>query len=154
MEFALYRFLRYILGSDHIPVYRHGLSHIETYEVLEEDLARLESEGSDVGFDFQIAQACFTVAVSILVTLVTNPPPDANQKTFTVFVVVVVVGFLGAFVFGFKWYKNRNAFSRTLQKIRDQRVGPVGVASKELRLSELAQMPAQQPSITQQDQPE
>jgi hypothetical protein len=148
MEYTLYRavlFLRTKMESGNIPVRRHGLSHVETYDVTADELERIEREGSDVGFDFQISQFCLTVAISFFVGLILSPPPDSNPKTFIVFVVLVVVGVLVGFIFGIKWYKNRGAFSRTISRIKERQIGPVGEEGKELKAGDLEKLTPSEP---------
>ena len=72
------------MGPLHIPILRHGLHHLETYEITADELNRIEREGGDIGFDFQIAQFCLTIAASFLANLLISPPPDNRPKTFTV----------------------------------------------------------------------
>ena len=82
MEYALYRLLVKVLpmGPSQIPLRRHGIGHVETYEVLDHELNQLEREGCDVGFDFQVAQFCLTSALSFLVGLVLSPPQTAVPR--------------------------------------------------------------------------
>jgi len=103
MEYALYRLLVRVLpmGPSQIQLRRHGIGHVETYEVLDHELNQLEKEGCDVGFDFQVAQFSLTTALSFLVGLILSPPPDGSPKTFVVLVVIVVVGFFMAAVLEF-----------------------------------------------------
>lgn len=151
MEYFLYRaisgLLRQFMGSGHIPIRRHGLAHVETYDVTADELTNIEREGSDVGFDFQVAQFCLTLGASFLGGILISPPPPDRPQTFTFMVVVIVVGFLLGAIFGIKWFRARGAFSATIRRIRERQVGPVGEEGKELRPSELAGLPATQPNL-------
>jgi hypothetical protein len=137
------------MGSGHIPIRRHGLSQVETYEVTADELERIEREGGDVGFDFQICLFCLTLASSFLIGLILSPPPDSKPKIFIVFSVLVVVGFLVGIVFGLKWYFSRNAFSVTLAKIRARQIGPIGEEGREFKPSDLANLPSVEPTPKQ-----
>lgn len=148
MEYTLYRAISHLLNivdSGHIPIRRHGLSHVETYEITADELKRIEQEGSDVGFDFQIGQFCLTLAASFLIGLILSPPPDDHPKTFVVFTVLVVVGFLMGIIFGIKWFVSRRSFSFTIREIRERQVGPIGEEGRELKPSELDQIPSTEP---------
>jgi hypothetical protein len=135
-------FLR-LMNPGHIPVRRHGLSHVETYEVTADELDRIESEGADVGFNFHIGLACLTTATSFLVVLFTSPPPDNQPKTFIVFVVIIVVGFLAGIIFAIKWFLARGAFAAVIRRIRERQVGPLGEKGQELKLEQLEDLPSE-----------
>lgn len=134
------------MNLGHIPVRRHELSHVETYEVTADELDRIESEGADVGFHFHIGLFCLTMATSFLVGLILSPPPDSSPKTFVVFAVVVVVGFLVGIIFGIKSYLSRGAFAGTIRRIRERQIGPLGEKGSELGPSQLAQLPSEESS--------
>jgi hypothetical protein len=142
MEYALYRLLVRVLpmGPSQIQLRRHGIGHVETYEVLDHELNQLEKEGCDVGFDFQVAQFSLTTALSFLVGLILSPPPDGSPKTFVVLVVIVVVGFFMAAVFGIHWYRSRSAFAATIRTIKERQIGPVGDEDHQLKPAELASL--------------
>lgn len=151
MEFAISRLLSsswgLSMGSANIPLRRHGLSHVETYDVTADELDRIESEGRDVGFDFQVALFCLTLAASFFVSLLLSPPPADKPKTFIVIAVIVVVGFLLGVIFLIKWLRSKKALSLTLRRIRERQVGPVGEEGKELKPSDLANLPSVEPGI-------
>jgi len=134
------------MDTGHIPVRRHGLSHVETYDVTSDELERIEAEGADEGFNFHIALFCLTMASSCLLGLVLSPPPNDKPKTFVVLVVLVVVGFLVGLIFGIKWFIGRGAFSATIRRIGDRQVGPLGEKGGELGPSELQALPSEEES--------
>jgi hypothetical protein len=149
MEFALYQFIlrivRVMSSSGQIPIRRHGIRDVEAYDVTADELERIQREGSDVGFDFQIAQFCITLAGSFLTGLILSPPPPTARNTFDVFVVLVVVGFFLGAIFGVKWYRNRGAFSETIRKIKERQIGPVGDEQHQLKASELDELQLVEP---------
>ena len=132
------------MDSGHIPIRRHGLSHVENYDVTSDEIDRIEAEGADVGFNFHIGLFCVTMAASILLGLVLSPPPDDKPKTFLVLIVLVVVGFLVGGIFGLKWYIDRDSFSATIRRIRERQVGPLGEKGGELGPSELQALPSEE----------
>jgi hypothetical protein len=145
VEYAVYRLFAKIFGvsvSDQIPLKRHGLDHVETYDVTAEQLERLEKECGDVGTDFQMAQFCFTLASSFFIALLTTK--IESPKTFMVFVIVVIVGFIFALFFTTRWIRSRGGLTSTIKKIKSLQIGPVGEEGKEIRAEDLADLPAQQ----------
>jgi Na+/melibiose symporter-like transporter len=89
-----------------------------------------------------MAQFCFTLAASFFVSILTTK--IESQKTFMVFIVVVVVGFILALFFTTRWIRSRGSLQGTIKKIKSLQIGPVGEQGKEIRMSDLAQLPAQQ----------
>lgn len=147
MEFVLYRALsRLRMSNGHIPVRRHGIAHVEMYDVTADELDRIERESSDVGLDFQISLFCLTLGCSFLIALIFSPPPTNAIKTFIVFVILTSIGFLMGFIFFIKWFRGRRTFSSTLQKIRERQIGPVGEKGRELQPSELQALPSEESS--------
>jgi hypothetical protein len=110
---------------------------------FKDELELLQKEGGDVGLDFQIAEFCLTLALSFLAGILFSPPPDTKPKTFIVFVVLVVVGFLGAVIFGIRWYRSRSSFALVIKRIRERQMGPLGESGAELKPSQLEELPSE-----------
>jgi hypothetical protein len=142
LEYALYKFLSRMM-PEHIPVRRHRLSGLDICDVTLEELEIIQSSGSDLGLDFQIAQFCLTVAISFLASVLSSPP--GNERVYTVFVVMIVVGFALGVIFAIKWWRCRGAFSKNIQKIRDRRVGPVGTTEHEIAPTDLENLTSVEP---------
>lgn len=60
------------MQPESIPIKRHGLAHVETYDVTADELDRMERAAGDTGLDFQIAQFALTVASSFLAAVLTT----------------------------------------------------------------------------------
>lgn len=129
------------MNSDRIPIRRHGIGHVEAYEVTADELERLEKEGADVGFDFHTSLFCITMATSFLITLILSPP---SGKTFDVFVLLVIVGFLVGLIFGIRWFRGRGARSGTIKKIKERQIIPFGEKGEELKPSQLEDLPSEE----------
>lgn len=129
------------MNDGRIPIRRHGIGHVEAYDVTVEELERLEKEGSDVGFDFQISLFCITMATSFLIALILSPP---TGKTFDVFVLLVIVGLLVGLIFGIKWFRGRGARSLTIKKIKERQIIPFGEEGEELKPSQLEDLPSEE----------
>ncbi len=125
MEYALYRLILRLMGSgEHIPIRRHRLMGLDVCDVTTDELDDIERETGDLGLDFQISQFCLTTAIAFLAATLSNPP--ISERVYTVFVVMIVIGFAIGLIFALKWWRGRGAFSRLIQKIRDRQVGPIG----------------------------
>ena len=154
MEWIVYRFLLRLvslMSNEQIQLRRHGIRDLEVCDVTMDELAQLEKEGSDVGFDFQVAQFCMTLAGSFLTGLILSPPPPDARRTFDVFVSLVIIGFFLGAIFGIKWFRSRGAFSATLKRIRSRQIGPVGDEGHQIQASDLAILEPQAPPITPQE---
>jgi hypothetical protein len=132
------------MAGDHIPLRRHSINQLDTFEVSADELDRIESECMDVGQDFQFASVSVTVAISFLIALVLTRID--SRQTFDIFVIVTTVGFVGAAYFGQRYFRKKKSFTPIIQRIRQRQVGPVGESGHELRPAELAEMkPTQAP---------
>jgi hypothetical protein len=141
-----FKLTRYLLGmaGDHISVKWHGKREEHRYGVSPDQLDRIESAGGNVGFNFQIAQFLLTLAFSFFATLMLSPPAPGTKRT--VFVSIVVFGFLLGPIFALKWYLDRGAFGKIIREIRElPEIGPVGEEGKELKPADLAELPPTEP---------
>jgi len=134
------------MTDDHIPIRIHSISQVEAYQVTIEELEAIKREGSNVGLDFQVAEFCLTAAIAFLVALFTTKID--SERTFIVFVVLVVVGFLLGGIFALKWFKNRGAIHRLFQRIEARQIGPSGDAAHQIQPTEVAKLlPVAAPSM-------
>ena len=108
-------------------VERHEVTGVVIYEVTGEDLEQLEKETLTVGEDFSFALASLSVALSFTATLATVTIPAG--KTFDVFWIVMILGYLSGIFFGIRWFRGRNKFESVLSKIRS-RGGELGEDGK------------------------
>src|ERR1700730_2849953 len=139
MEFSVYHFLQRFFAmttsNEQVQLRVHGLGPMDAYHVTEEELQNIEKTGSDLGLDFQYAQFGITIGLSFLASLLVSPVPFG--KVYVLFVVIICVGFVFGLSNGYRWYRNRGAFSALIRKIRERRVGPAGTQDKEVSPSEL-----------------
>src|SRR5258708_36305937 len=94
-----------------------------------EDLEQLEKETLTVGEDFSFALAAISVAISFTVTLTTVSIPPG--KTYEVFWIVMLFGYVAGLFFGVRWFRGRRKFRSVISKIR-RRGGALGEAGKEV----------------------
>lgn len=134
------------MSSNQIPIRRHSIASVECYEISIDELNALEREGGNVGLDFQMCLFCVTLAASFFVALLTTHID--SQRTYTVFVVLVIAGTLLGGYFFLRWRKTRGEFSRIVAGIRARQVGPVGDVEHPLMPSEAARLPVIKPTDT------
>lgn len=128
------------MSDDHISIRRHGRREIVTYDVTPDQLDRIESAGSDLGFNFHIALTLLTLGLSFLTTLIVSPPPAGMVQI--VFVSITILGLLLGLIFGCKWFKDRGAHLSIFREIREQpEIGPLGDEKQELQRSDLDHLP-------------
>lgn len=108
-------------------VERHAVTSVVIYEVTGEDLEQLEKETLTVGEDFSFSLASFSVALSFTATLTTVSIPVG--KTYDVFWIVMILGYVAGLFFGIRWYRGRKQFRSVMSKIKN-RGGPLGEEGK------------------------
>lgn len=134
------------MDGNHIPLRRHSINQLDTYEVSADELDRIESECMDVGQDFQYASIALTVGVSFLTALWLTRID--SRQTFDIFVIAAILGFVGAIYFFQRYFRKRKSYTPIIERIRQRQVGPVGELGHELRPAELASMqPTQAPIV-------
>jgi hypothetical protein len=110
--------------SDFQPEIRRArFQRLTIYELSETELDTLE-KGSPDSIYLNISIALLSVAVSLTVTLVTA---TLSHAAFTVFVVLVAVGYVVGVVLLLLWHNSRRSVVTCARTIRD-RLPPTGVA--------------------------
>lgn len=127
-----------------IPLVRHCIGQLDTYDVTADELDRIQQECMDVGQDFQVASICGTAGVSFLIALLATKID--SQRVWDGFFIVTVLGFGGAIYFGRKYVQKKRVFKPIIQRIKERKadVGPVGEQGHEVPVAELAAMPVMQ----------
>lgn len=130
--------------NERIPLRRHSIGQLDTYDVTSDELNRIEQECMDVGQDFQFASVCGTAFLSFLIAM-TATKIESN-RVFDCFFIVTILGFVGAAYFGKRYFRKKKAFKPIIQAIRERKadVGPVGEKGHELPPNELAKLPMTQ----------
>jgi hypothetical protein len=127
-----------IKKREEIVVERHALESLVIYEVSGHELDELERETTSVGEDFSFALSGISIATSLGAVLLTVEIP--SNRVFTIFLVIMLLGFIVAFYCGVKWLRGRRAFKGVVQRIKE-RVGPLGEEGKEINSEELETLP-------------
>ena len=104
-------------GSTDSSVIRHGAGQLETFELRESELEKIENNTwGGRFFDFGIN--CVTIAVTLLVTIVTCENMRENIKAYFNFALVLCV--IGAIVCFYKAYELHQERKELFQKIRNR----------------------------------
>jgi len=137
------RFLRYM--ADQIPIRRHRLLDLHSYDVTGDELDQIEQEAMEVGQDLTFASISITALVSIAITLTTVT--IQSDRTFSVYVAVAIAVAVFSVYFTIKWQRGKKRGVTIIQRIRQREVGPLGEEGREVKRSELDQLPSQEPKV-------
>jgi hypothetical protein len=96
-------------------IHRGRLDSLRIYEISEAELEALE-RGSPESVYLNLGLTVLSVATSFSITLATTK--TESNRTFTVFVVLVAVGYLAGLTFGILWSVSRRSLTSTAAKIR------------------------------------
>jgi len=126
--------------ADQIQLKRHGIAHVETFELTWDELEGLRKTGGDIGIDLTFGLFCFGIAASFLISLLTTE--IKSRVTNDTFVFVTIGGFFAASVFFVRWSRNRSEFESIIKRIqaRPIEIGPVGDEHGVLKPSELEEL--------------
>jgi hypothetical protein len=104
-------------------IHRVRLDKLTIFEITEAELEALE-RGSPESLYLNLAVGVISIAVSFSIALATTDVQSV--KTFCFFVIVTVVGYLGALTFGLLWWQSRRSLKTVAQEIRRRRT-PEGI---------------------------
>jgi hypothetical protein len=124
-------------------VEKHSYGTLVLYEITGDEVELLENETLIVSEDFSFALAALSVAISFAITLATTT--IESDRTFTVFCLFVIVGFIATLFFGVRWFRGRKKVKSVLKRIRE-RSGPLGEEGKELAVPDLDELQPQPPT--------
>lgn len=104
-------------GPEQVRVRRGKVDSLSLYEVTEAELQDLERGGpASLYFNFSIF--LLSTAVSFIVALLTTK--IESTKTFCVFVLVALVGFVGGGILLLIWNKSRQVTGEIITRIKDR----------------------------------
>jgi hypothetical protein len=141
IRFAL-RVITMPLDDKHIETKPHRHGPVATYQVLVDDFDRIGEEAESIGSDLTFATFWFSEAVTSTLALPTIPSTWIH--IFSAFEMAMLAGYGFGFYFLWRWSKQKNSLKRMMDRVRSSQIPEFGEAGKELRLSELASLPAQQ----------
>ncbi|MBZ5641398.1 MAG: hypothetical protein LAO19_01440 [Acidobacteriia bacterium] len=122
-----------------IPVRRHSLSHLETYDITADELDRIQTECMGTGQDLQFCLVALTTGITCLASLLLTE--IISVKIYNGFLVFTVVGFVFALYYAIQYWRKKGNLVSIVQRIKDRQVGPIGEQGHEVRPAELATLP-------------
>ncbi len=96
-------------------IHRGRLDSLRIYEISEAELDALE-RGYPESLYLNFGLTVLTVAISFSIALATTKID--SDRTFTVFVVLIVIGYLAGVTFAMLWWISRRALQSVAAKIR------------------------------------
>ena len=111
---------------------RAPLQKLTIFDVTEAELEELE-RGTRVSLFLNLAIFVLSTAVSFSISLATAK--IESDRTFTVFVVITVVGYLAGLTFTLLWLFTRKSIKSVTQEIR-KRLPPEGVPASSVAAAE------------------
>ncbi len=139
---GLYQVTKMPSNGEHIPVRRHSINQLDTYDVSADELDRIEAECMDVGQDFQFASVALGIGVSFLIALIFTTV--TSPIIFACFFAVVLTMFVLSAYFWIRYFRKKPTIQTTVQRIKERQVGPVGEEGRELSPKVLANLPVAQ----------
>jgi len=113
-------------GDKSFTIRRGKVDSLSVYEITDYELDILE-RGSPSSLYLNFGIFLLSTSVSFLVALLTTT--IQSNRTFTVFVVLVVVGIISGIVLMGLWYRTRQSASKVIAKIRS-RIPPDGAGDE------------------------
>lgn len=129
--------------EEHVPIRRHRLPDLHSYDVTGDELDQIEREAMQVGLDFSFASIALTAFISFLLALTTTE--IKVPWVFEAYFSVMLSAFGFAVFFGIRWVRGRKVGTSIITKIRQRQVGPLGNEAREIQPADLENLPAQVP---------
>jgi hypothetical protein len=128
---------------ERIPVRRHRLPDVHSYDVTADELDQIERDTKGVALDFSFASNALTAMIAFGIVLLTV---DIKSERLWAgfFMATMLAGFVVLYC-GVRWILGRKAGVRVIQRIRQRQEGPFGNENNELKPVELENLPAQPP---------
>ncbi len=98
-------------------IHRARLDKLSIFEVSESELETLE-RGSPDSLFLNLAIFVLSVAISFSITVATTT--IASTRTFIVFVVVTIVGYIAGITFGLLWWRSHKSVKSVIKQIRSR----------------------------------
>ena len=104
-------------GEKSIAILRGKVPAIRLYEIEERELDMLE-KGMPASLFLNFGIALVSISCSFLIALLATH--IASDRIFTVFTVIVTIGFIGGLVLMSLWYRYRQSTAALVEKIRSR----------------------------------
>ena len=116
-------------------IHRVPLDKLVIFEITEAELESLE-RGSPESLYLNLAVAVLSTAISFSVSLATTT--IESIRTFCVFVVIAVVGYLAGLTLGLLWWQSRRSLKKVAREIRRRNVPEGDQAGVDANVTPLA----------------
>lgn len=103
--------------EESLIVNKGKLDYLNVYEITEDELDRMGRGGSDSIF-LNFAIFSFSIAISFLITLLTTS--INSDRTFSIFLILTILGFLSGGLLLILWWKNRLSVNELTGRIKDR----------------------------------
>ena len=118
--------------KEQVEIERHRLERLICYDVTGDEIDQIERETLSISEDFSFATVGISVGLSFFITLLTVDITE--RRTFDIFFILCVLGFVASVYFGVRWWRGRGSFRTVIKRVK-ARVGPLGQEGKELVVS-------------------
>jgi len=129
------------MAKETITVHRHKISHLEMFEVTEDELDRFQYEEPQKSHRLSIALCALSFAGAFGISLATGWK-SMGPRTFATFVALTVLGVILFLFFVFGWASNLKRRELLFRRIRERQIGPVGEEGTEIEPDQLAGLPS------------
>lgn len=104
-------------GEKPFKIKRGRVDSLSLYEITEHELAALE-DGSPSSLYLNFSLLLLTTATSFLISLLTTK--IESDRTYTTFVILVVIGYVLGVLLGIIWWRTRQSVSEITKRIRNR----------------------------------
>ena len=104
-------------GENPLRIRRGKVDSLSLYEITDYELDNLE-KGMPSSLFLNFGIALITISISFLIALITTQIP--SERTFTVFTVIVVLGFIIGLVLIVFWLRTRRQLTSLIRKIKSR----------------------------------
>ena len=100
-----------------LKIRRGKVDSLSLYEITEQELNTLE-KGAPAGLFLNYGIALLSLSCSFLIALLTTNID--SERTFVVFAIIVIAGFIGSIILMCLWYRNRQSISELVKEIKSR----------------------------------
>lgn len=101
----------------------HIIPRIEVYQITDDELKRIEEGFNHTNQDFTFMLTSFSLAVALVIALLTGTFESTTELTFKAGIGVCIVTSMYT---GWRWYSHRQTATTVISNIRSRRVDPEG----------------------------
>ncbi|WP_321343438.1 hypothetical protein [uncultured Draconibacterium sp.] len=107
-----------VISGENLKIKRHKFDSLTLFEISEAELEIIE-KGSPSSIYLNFSIFLISVAVSFLISILTNDYTD-KQNAYIVFLVITIIGFIIGIFLIILWLRTKNDFDETIKKIKQR----------------------------------